>query len=344
MQNQNTQLSNVMTVLNNRGHEIATVLPKHISAEKFFQICQTAAMLDPELEQATPSSLFTSFLQCAKDGLVPDKKEAAIVLYNRKQGNNWIKEAQYQPMVDGVLKRIRQSGEVFAIDAKVVYQDDRFEHYTDLDGDHLLHVPNYQSGNRKDSNIMLFFVRAKTKTGEVLVDVMTKSEVDNIMQMSKSAIDKDTGEVKPYSVWGKFYSRMGLKTVIHRIARRLPNSSEVMEMLERDIDMRKMENGVFEQFSPPANQTPDQLISKDQKETLESLVNATGANMQTMFGWVSSSTKRVVNSYEELDQNQYQLLEHQLIKKQKKQKEQAAMQNPAAGMQQQNMPLTGQLA
>ncbi|GAB6071567.1 hypothetical protein JCM30760_26650 [Thiomicrorhabdus hydrogeniphila] len=309
----NNQVAVVNQVLTAEQQGIRAALPTHIKPEKFMQICATAAMVNPDLQACTHSSLAKSFIQSAKDGLIPDGKEAAIVIYNKKQGNVWIKEAQYQPMVDGILKRLRQSGEVPYITAKPVYEGDEFDYYMDMEGEKLHYRPRFQ--DNKDENIKLFFAMAKLRTGEAIVEVMTKDEVDNIMFSSKSAIDKD-GKLNPYSVWAKFYSRMGLKTVIHRIAKRLPNSSEVMEMIERDIQLKEMKNGVYaEDKSDNQTETQNvQTISKEDAEQLRKMVMTSGSNEQQMFSFISSKSGRIVNSYKELDQTQYQTL-LQLIEK-----------------------------
>lgn len=303
------QVANYAPALTNNRAIFESVLPSHIKVERFMQICQTAIMLNPDLAQCSESSLVNAFVSCAKDGLIPNGKEAAIVIYNKKQGSNWIKEAQYQPMIDGILKLLRQSGEVPYLSAKVVYTDDEFDTGMDINGEYLTFKPNFNSPNRTDGDIKLVFAMAKLSNGEAIIEVMTKDEVNAIRDLSKSAFDKQ-GKLNPYSVWAKFYGRMALKTVLHRIAKRLPNSSEVMEMLERDIQIKELKSGVFEQDKPVV-----QTIALDKVQQLKQLVQSTQSNESQMFGWISSSTGRVVNSYEELDEKQYEALTSQLENK-----------------------------
>lgn len=327
----NTQLTVVDQVITGEQSAIAAALPEHIKPEKFAQICATAAMVNPDLYQCSYQSLAKAFIQSAKDGLVPDGKEGAIVIYNKKQGNQWVKEAQYQPMVDGILKRLRQSGEVPYLAAKVVYHGDEFDYWMDMEGEKLHYRPKF--ADNSDENIKVVFAMAKLRTGEAIVEVMTKEEVDNIMMLSKSALDKKTGKLNPNSVWGKFYARMALKTVIHRIAKRLPNSSEVMEMIERDIQMKQLKNGVFVDESETIQQAnvSAQLINEEQISQLQQLVNSSGSNEAQMFAFISSKSGRVVNSYAELDENQYgeltALVENKIAKNIEKQREANMAQN-----------------
>ncbi|WP_127471926.1 RecT family recombinase [Thiomicrorhabdus aquaedulcis] len=309
-------MSNQVTVINqvlsNSKQDLVNLLPAHIKVENFMQICQTAAMVNPDLQTCTASSLAQAFIQCAKDGLVPDGKEAAIVIYNKKQGSNWVANAQYQPMIDGILKRLRQSGEVPYISAKVVYTEDQFDTGMDINGEYLSFKPNYNSKNRTNNDIKLVFAMAKLKNGEAIIEVMTLEDVQRIMMLSKSAIDTKTGKLNEWSVWGKFFDRMALKTVLHRLAKRLPNSSEVMEMLEREIQVREIKNGRFEEITP-VQTAPS--VSVEKIEELKKMVASSRSNEAQMFAFISSVSQRTVNSYQDLDAVQYENLVSMIEKK-----------------------------
>jgi recombination protein RecT len=295
----NNQVSVINNIVNTDKASFEAALPTHIPVDKFMQVCNTAAMMTPELNQCSPSSLLQSFLRCAKDGLYPDNKEAALVIFNKKRGSEWIKEAQYLPMIDGVLKRLRQSGEVPYVTAKVVYEGDIFEYYMDMEGEKLEYRPTFDANARGD--LKLVFAMAKLKSGESIVEVMTKEEVEKIMYLSKSAIDSKTGKVKEYSVWNQHFDRMSLKTVTHRLAKRLPNSSEVMEMLEREIQIKDMKNGEYLNNEQKQSET---ALSSDELNQIKNLVIETGSDEKKMFAFVSSSFGKVVNRYEDLNERQ----------------------------------------
>ncbi|MBD3821874.1 MAG: recombinase RecT [Thiotrichales bacterium] len=319
----NHQVANMDYVLNapQERQKMIAALPAHIKPEKFMQIAATAAMLNPQLQECTPASLMTALIQCAKDGLVPDNRESAIVAYNKKQGSEWVSVAQYQPMIDGVLKRLRMSSEVPYVAAKPVYDGDHFNYWMDMEGEKFEYKPQFDTTMRGD--LKLVFAVAKLKTGEMVLEWMSKEDVDKIMYMSKSAVDSKTGALKQNSVWVQHYERMALKTVLHRIARRLPNSSEVMEMIEREVQIKDIRNGRIVDDVPVVD-TP-KTISTEKQQELESLVNSTASDAMRMFGWVSSSTNRIVNSFSELDEQQYSLLKNQLETKLQKLTMQASM-------------------
>ncbi|MBX4421155.1 recombinase RecT, partial [Mycobacterium tuberculosis] len=84
----------------------------HVPVEKFTRVAMTAIQNNPDLQNADRRSLFGAIVRLAQDGLLPDGREAAIVLFG--------KQAQAMPMIAGVLKKIRQSGDVAKVSAHVV--------------------------------------------------------------------------------------------------------------------------------------------------------------------------------------------------------------------------------
>ena len=208
--------------------ELAKMLPSHISVETMERAANNALMRNPDIAACDPVSVYDSVMRCAQDGLIPDGKEAAIVVYNSKQG----KKAQYQPMIDGVLKRLRQSGLVEMISAKAVFEGDEFDYWFDEDGEHVRYRPDFTADGQRQ--FKLVFAYAKLKGGEMVVEVMNKAEVERVKSASK------TGN-SSYGPWAQWYDRMAVKSALHRLARRLPSSSEtaqLIEVSERDIDAR----------------------------------------------------------------------------------------------------------
>ena len=45
-------------------------------------------------------------------------------------------------MIDGVMKRVRQSGEVSIIATRVLYKNDKFRVWMDENGEHIFYEPN----------------------------------------------------------------------------------------------------------------------------------------------------------------------------------------------------------
>jgi len=207
------------------GRQFKAALPAHIPLEKFQRVAATAVANNPDLVNADRASLYGACMKAAQDGLLPDGREAALVIYKAKDGDRWIKKAQYMPMVAGVLKKIRNSGELKELSAHVVYQHDAFDYWIDDAGEHLAHRP-LLDGER--GAFRLVYAVATTKEGGRYIEVMTKDQVDAVRAVSRA---KDAGP------WVDWYPEMARKTVIRRLSKRLPMSTDIDELLHRDDDL-----------------------------------------------------------------------------------------------------------
>ncbi|ENN8378610.1 recombinase RecT [Providencia rettgeri] len=218
--------NNLQTVLIEQG--IESLLPAQVTTEQFIRTAATAMIENPDLQAADKKSLILALTRCAKDGLMPDGREAALVVRSTKVNNSYIKKAVYMPMVDGVMKRARQSGQVTNIVSKVVYASDEFEYVIDEFGEHLKHKPAFVDNDE----IVKVYSFARLTSGEMVIEVMSRNEIERVRDIATSG--------KVNSVWDKWFDRMALKTVIHRLARRLPCASELFSLFEvaQDTNMQ----------------------------------------------------------------------------------------------------------
>jgi recombination protein RecT len=221
-------------------------LPAHIPVEKFQSAALTAIQQNPDLEKAEPQSLWNALTKCAGDGLIPDNREATVQIYNTKVGNTWVKKAQYMPMVYGVIKRMRNSGEISTVEAFIVYENDHFD-YQLGDEPKLVHKPLLKGARGEP---VLVYAIVNFKDGAKYREIMTIEEVNKARDQSKSYKYND-GQINPNSPWTKFWGEMAKKTVIHRAAKRLPASADLEKFLQSD--MRIMLNP--EEEHKPANGT-----------------------------------------------------------------------------------------
>lgn len=236
-----------------RSQGIEALLPSGVSFEAFVRAAATAMAQNPDLANADQKSVIQSLIRCATHGLVPDNREAALVTFKEKQGGNYIVKAQYIPMVDGVLKRARMSGQVAVIAAKAVFDGDAFDYWMDEQGEHINYRPTFKSRG----DFSLAFAFAKLHTGELIVEVMPKDDIERVRSASK------TGNSE-YGPWAKWYDRMAVKSVLHRLARRLPSASELVTLLESGDEfdyVRQQEKPVSQ---PSGNRTLDAMRTQQQ--------------------------------------------------------------------------------
>jgi recombination protein RecT len=232
----------------------AAALPPHISFDRFRSVVISALSLEPKLLKADQSSLFTSCLQAASDGLLPNKREAALVVFSTKENGEFISKVQYMPMVAGILKKMRQSGEVSAFTAQCVYEHDDFDfsHGTES---FLRHKPLIK-GDRGE--LICVYAFASLKDGSHAFEVMTLEQVDRRRDVSKSY----KGKSGPSGPWHDWYDEMALKTVARKLMKMLPSNSDIdrlMNHMDQDTDLtpqRRAPAGLTDEpdvvFDPPA--------------------------------------------------------------------------------------------
>lgn len=210
-----------------RQNEFAAALPAHIPAERFVRVILTAVNKNPALLFADRASLFSSAMMAAADGLLCDGREAALVIYRTKkkddQGNErWIDAVQYMPMVAGILKKVRNSGELSTIVAKVVYGGDHFRNWIDDQGEHL----EYEAGEDQNRDVVRnAFAMAKLKDGAVEVEVLKPADIEKIRSVSRA---KDKGP------WVDWWEEMAKKSAIRRLSKRLPLNTDLDDLIRRD--------------------------------------------------------------------------------------------------------------
>jgi recombination protein RecT len=218
--------------LESRLTQFAESLPPHISPAYFKGVITWAVMADPMLLLADRVSLFEACLNAANDGLVPDKKEGALVVYNtkapkanRNDPDKWIKKVQWLPMVRGVITKIYRTDKVKSVSLDIVYGGDEFKYWTDDQGEHLIHVPAESRDKNIVRRVYAMVVMKESEGGGVFAEPLDMDEIDRVRKASKNS------EKGPWVDWPE---EMWKKTAIKRLAKRLPIARDIQQVLDRD--------------------------------------------------------------------------------------------------------------
>lgn len=212
--------------------EFQNALPSHIKPEKFQRVVLTVAQQNPDLLMADRRTLFASCIKCAADGLIPDGREAALVIFNTKVKQDgrdvWVKAVQYMPMIAGLQKRARNSGEIAGIVTQVVYSNDEFVQQPDDFEKPIHHRPPPLGTDRGE--IVGAYAMAKLKDGTVLAEVMDVNEIEKVKAVSRS---KDK-EGRAYGPWKDWYDQMARKSAFRRLSKWLPMDADLETLVQRD--------------------------------------------------------------------------------------------------------------
>ena len=231
--------------------ELGKALPSHIKPERFARVVLTVAQQTPDLLSADRRSLFGACLKCASDGLIPDGREAALVIFNTKRkvdGRDvWVKAVQYMPMMAGMLKRIRNSAEIASVQAHIIYENDTFLIRRGLT-DTLEHTPLFPGERGKAVGA---YAVAKFKDGsDPQFEVMDLAQIEAVAKISRSR-DK---QGQAYGPWKDHWDEMARKTVFRRLAKWLPMDADTETVMRRDD-----EGGQIDHSSP----TIDAVVGDD---------------------------------------------------------------------------------
>lgn len=249
--------------------ELKAALPPQIPVDRFIRITVTAVQMNPDLLVADRTSLIASTMKAAQDGLLCDGREAVLNVYNTKikDGNqeSWIKKVQYMPMVEGMLKKVRQSGATSNIIVEVVHENDEFD-YQLGDNPFIKHKP----AKKNRGTIIGAYSIVKLITDEMSREWMDIDQIMAIMRRSKSQ-DKDGNPIGP---WKTDFSEMCRKTVFRRHYKRLPKSTDI------DIDqVIQHDNETFQVDRETGELTP---VAQPQRQPAAAITHQPEQPMNTM--------------------------------------------------------------
>ncbi|WP_336985091.1 recombinase RecT [Asaia sp. HN128] len=194
--------------------EFRNALPSHIKPEKFQRVVMTVVQQNQGLMNADRKSLLASCLKCAADGLIPDGREAALVMFGQ--------QVQYMPMLAGIQKRIRNSGEIASIQAHVIYENDHFVWHQGVDAS-IEHRPLFPGDRGKAIGA---YAVAKFKDGsDPQFEVMDVAAIEKVRAVSRA------GKSGP---WVQWWDEMARKTVFRRLSKWLPMDTEAEDLMRRD--------------------------------------------------------------------------------------------------------------
>ena len=257
-----TPLAAMHGTLESMAEKFTDALPPQIDANKFISVAKTTLTMNPALLNADKTSLLATFMKAAQDGLLLDGKEAAAVKY----GNS----IQYLPMLEGVLKTLHNSGLIKTISAEVVYEKDLFD-YELGSTPKITHKPLIVGDRGKP---MCVYSVAVTTNGGEYYEVMNMDDINKCRNASKSGSH-------PSSPWNNWFDQMAKKTVIHRIAKRLPKNDAINSVLRTDEETN---------FKEPVNITPN---PEKQEQPLSRLKKAMGMNQED----ADKAADNVINNY-----------------------------------------------
>lgn len=209
-----TKFEMVQSTLGKLKDKIGTL--RKGDAERFIQFALNFIEGKEKILNANPNSLYAEILRAAQMGLMLDGSEASLVPFKES--------VKLMVGYKGILKLIRNSGEISTINCGVVYEKDEFDFWVDEKGEHLTHRPAKDKDKGKQTHS--YCIARVKNADEPYIEVMTEDEIQACKKVSRA------GEDSPWN--GPFADEMRKKTVIRRISKRLPSSTDLQAVFQSE--------------------------------------------------------------------------------------------------------------
>lgn len=212
--------------------KIRQAMLQGVDEQRFMRTALTAIENTPSLLDADRASLYTAVLRAAQDGLLPDRREGALVAFKDKNGR---KIVQWMPMFYGLRKRLMKCR--ILLEAHVVYEKDDFS-VSLGDNPHIEHLPA-RMGEPRGAMIGAYAI-ARTADGQHLREIMSADEIEAVHNQSRA---------KDSLMWTEFKAEAWRKTVGRRLCKSIPALDDGVS------DMIKRSDEEFEYEEPQATVT-----------------------------------------------------------------------------------------
>lgn len=202
-------------------NEIKKALPSVITPERFTRIVLSALSTNPKLAETTPQSFLGAMMTAAQLGLEPNTPLGQAWLIPFWNSKIRCLECQFQLGYKGLIDLAYRSGEVSAIQAQVVYENDEFTYSFGLEPQ-LKHVPA-MSNRGNPTHVYAVF---RTKDGGYGFEVMSMEDVRAHAQRYSKAYNSGP--------WQTNFEEMAKKTVLKRVLKFAPLKSDFVRGVAQD--------------------------------------------------------------------------------------------------------------
>ena len=289
----NPKLKTLQDLFTKYREQLALAMPDHMAPEKLIRLALTAISNNPKLLECTPKSLMRCMMYSAEFGLEPGPFGLCYYVPFKNNKENCT-EAVFIPGYKGVLKLVRNSGELRTVMVEPVYEQDTFHVSYGLKPD-LTHTPSF----KKDRGALLsFYCVILLKDGGAQFKVMSLAEVeahrDEFSQSFKTSQKFGKGD----SAWETDFNAMACKTALLKTAKLCPISKEAQNLLaveeagELGIEQPAISVSTIPPYQEPQSNGEESAVQpgKPRKRKL-----ATSTSAVVMPGYIPEWGNRPVN-------------------------------------------------
>lgn len=236
----------IQDMIRRMGGEIEKALPSVITPERFTRITLSALSTNPQLQQCTPKSFLGAMMTSAQLGMEVNTPLGQAYLIPRRNNKTGEWECQFQLGYKGLIDMAHRSSEIRDIQAHVVCKGDVFEYELGLEPK-LVHKP--ASTDRGEPTH--FYAVYHTKNGGYGFEVMSVEDVRKHAQKYSDSMKRGG-----FSPWQTAFEEMAKKTVLKRVLKYAPMSTEYVRAAMQDETIKtKLSDDMFD--------VPDETIEAE---------------------------------------------------------------------------------
>lgn len=225
---QRDEIAVIVSTVDKQQQKYADILPSNVKWPDFRNAFLVAVQTNPRLLDADRQSLWLALQKAASAGLKPDGQESALVIFGDDSEDEdgkvvastakGKKKVQFLPMVWGITKQMRNTGNIASVRAKVIYKGERVI-VTDENGTetykHERVIEHGSSIDETDENIVGAYAVVAYKDGFWDAEFMSLRQLMRVKAVSKAK----------KGPWLTFFPQQCMKTPLKRLSLRVEKSA-----------------------------------------------------------------------------------------------------------------------
>lgn len=234
-------------------------MPRGAEAKQLIRDALTCLQMNAKLRECEQNSLLGALMTCAQLGLRPGVgalgQAYLLPFWDSKTRGQ---KAQLVIGYQGYVELAHRSGRIASIHARTVYSNDLFTLKYGAAGDDIEHIPTWVGGTRGEP-VMFYAVGRTTEGGYSMTDPMTVADMEAYRDRHATAKNRDG---KIFGPWIDHFEAMAHKTMIRKLMKLLPKSTEMARAVAQD-------DGIRIDLSPGAIDTEPDYIDGEAEEVTE---------------------------------------------------------------------------
>lgn len=212
--------------LQSHGTYFTDALPRHVDKAHFTAV---ALSVLPGLKNCTNQSIMTSLLACARFGLEPDGRQAAIIPYKQT--------ATFQPMYQGYIELMYRHPAVDTVHFGWIRENEEWDYEPTAPSPRdFRHRPRVDLTDEERGKVILAYAFAWIGGHRSQVIILNRQQATEIRDKYSKAYAKAVREGKDDSPWQTSFDAMWAKSCVRRLVKVVPTSVELTELINADDD------------------------------------------------------------------------------------------------------------